>query len=102
MMTGIPDVVAVGQVEQFLLVHAARGVEQDLVDGGLVAEAGLLQEPGVAAHRAAVKLGLYHQRQAVAQGELLAAARLLQGCPEVCHSGHFQTSEVVGYFFHFF
>lgn len=65
----VPDVVAVGQVEQLLLVHAVRGVEQDLVDGGLVAVAGLLQELGVAAHRAAVMFDLYHQRQAVAQGE---------------------------------
>lgn len=73
----VPDVVAGGQVEHRLAVQTAGGVEDELVDGGLVAEAGPLQEPRVAAHRAVVKLGLYHHLQAVLQGELVVAVGFL-------------------------
>ena len=90
----VPDVVAGGQIEHRLPVQAAGGVEDDLVDGCLVAEAGPLQEPCVAAHRAVVELGLYHHLQAVLQGELAVAAGLLQGLPEVRHPGHLQAFEV--------
>ena len=88
-------IVACGKVEHFLLVHSALAVVDDLADRGLVAEAGVLYQPGVTARGAVIQLGLYKQLQAVFQGERVMLTRLLHRSPVMRHSGHLQTSQGV-------
>ena len=63
----LAHVVAGGEVQHFLLVHSPPAVADDLVDGGMVAEVRVLDEPCVTALPAAVRLCLYEQLQAVLQ-----------------------------------
>ena len=61
----LSDVVAGGERHHLGLFEPPFGVEGDLLDGGLVAEAGFLQQPGVAVRGPLFTLCLEHQLQAV-------------------------------------
>lgn len=81
----LSDVVAGGECHHLGLFESPFRVEADLLDGGLVAKAGLLQQPGVAVRGALFTLGLEHQFQAVVKGQAVHSPRLDEAVPARCH-----------------
>lgn len=96
----VPDVVAGGQVHELGLVHAPLPVADDLLDGGAVSEARLLEKSCVPALPPVVEFCLYEELQPLPQGEGVRLPGLLQGRPVCRHSGHLERSECVFYFSH--
>ena len=85
-----PDVGAGGQFHDPALVQPSACVKPGLHDGGLVAEAGLLQQSRVAVLLPLFALGLQEELQPVAQAHAVHAPGLDERLPALFHAGQSQ------------
>lgn len=80
------DVLTGCQLQEAALVASLGGVEDDLLDAGVIAEAGVLDEPGRFVGRALVVLRLDQHHKTVLEDDFLMLPRLLEILPAFSHA----------------